>query len=124
MKRCCGLALAWALSVGTASTGARAEDADTGDLRCFVVGLNTAASDDASRKAAGAMIAVYYMGRLDGRTPDLDLKTRLVAEIRKMTSGQLQVDAARCSAEMSARAKAMETLAGVLATQGGTPPAN
>jgi len=124
MKPHHGLILAWALSVGATSTGARAQDADSGDLRCFIVALTTAASDDASRRAAGTMMTVYYMGRLDGRTPDLDLKNHLVTEIRKMTSGQLQVDAARCGAEMSARAKAMETLAGVLASPGGTQPGN
>ena len=124
MKRHYGLILAWVLGVGAAATGARAQDAVTGDLHCFIVALNAAASDDASRKAAGTIMTVYYMGRLDGRTPDLDLKTRLVTEVRKMTSGQLQADAARCSAEMSARAKALETLAGVLASPGGAAPAN
>jgi len=119
-----GWILAWTLCGALAATSARAQDAAAADLRCFVVALNAAASDDSTQKAAGTMMAVYYMGRLDGGTPNLDLKTRLVEEIRKMTPERFKAEAMRCGADMTARASAMADLAGVLATQGGAPPAN
>ena len=124
MKRRHGLMLAAALSFGAASTGARAQDASAGDVRCLVVGLYTASGNDADQRTAGMMMTAYYLGRLDGRMPDLDLKTRLADEVRKLTTAQLQAEGARCSADMTTRAKAMDALAGILASQGGAPPAN
>ncbi len=124
MLRRYALILAGALSLGAASTGARAQDANAADVRCLVVGLYTASGNDADQRTAGMMMTAYYLGRLDGRTPDLDLKTRLTDEVRRLTTAQLQAEGARCSADMTMRAKAMDALAGVLASQGGAPPAN
>ena len=134
MTRRCGLTLASVLGAGAAAamgaTGASAQDAAIADVRCLAVGLYSAANEDAGQRTAGMMMTAYYLGRLDGRTPDYDLKTHfdlkahLTEEVRKLTTAQMQTEAARCSADMVARAKDMDALAGVLTAQGGAPPAN
>ncbi len=134
MTRRSGLILAWALSVGAmvgmSATGAKAQDAAIADVRCLAVGLYSAASEDAGQRTAGMMMTAYFLGRLDGRPADFDLKTHfdlkahMIEEVKKLTTAQMQAEAARCSADMVTRAKAMDELAGVLTAQGGAPPAN
>jgi hypothetical protein len=45
----------------------------------------------------------YYMGRLDGRAPKLDLENMLIEEIKKMTSADYAAEAERCGASLKTR---------------------
>jgi hypothetical protein len=97
-----------------ATTQSDSTDATTTrDVRCAVVFLQSLAAmqpsatkDDAKMNAvlAGAM---YWLGRLDGRTPNLDLEHRLIAEEDSMTPEIRQAEAERCGAELAARGKMM-----------------
>ena len=50
---------------------------------------------------------MYWMGRLDGRTPDLDLENRLIADIKELKPDALQAEAKRCGAILQVRGKFM-----------------
>jgi len=105
--------LALALSVALAfSSAARAETPDnpetTADLRCIAVAFAMTADDQF--KAVGMMVMLYYLGRLDGREPDLDLAKKF-SNPEGMLAGQSLQDAAKsCGEKMTARGKALKDI--------------
>lgn len=87
-------------------TATRAESPSTqtvADAQCMVVGARLSASSDAQERVPGQMILMYYLGRIDGRSPHTDLKTLIENETQKMTAADLKNAAGRCSKEFSAR---------------------
>lgn len=92
------------------ATVARADSANTqttADAECMVVGAQLSASSDPHQKVPGQMILMYYLGRIDGRSPNTDLKSLLKNETQKMTTSALQSAASRCGKEFSARGEAI-----------------
>ena len=85
---------------------ARADSAKTqtvADAQCMVVGAHLSASSDPQQRVPGQMILMYYLGRIDGRSPNADLKALTKTETQKMTASDLQNAAGRCGKEFSAR---------------------
>ena len=88
------------------SAGARADTANTrtvADAQCLVVGARLSASSDPQQRVPGQMILMYYLGRIDGRSPNTDLEALIKTETQKMTTSELQSAAGRCGKEFSAR---------------------
>jgi hypothetical protein len=113
-----GFGPAIALSV-VLTTSAAAEDAETtNDLRCLVVASQMSASDNPSLKASALPAWLYYLGRLDGHNPKLDLEKSLIAELSKMTPQQLQAAAASCGNALAARGQVVTTMADDLVQRG------
>lgn len=73
------------------------------DAQCMVVGARLAASSDPQQRMPGQMILMYYLGRIDGRSPNADLETLIKNETQRMTISDLQNAASRCGKEFSAR---------------------
>jgi hypothetical protein len=90
----------------------RADEAATvDDTRCLLVSMRMMEMSDPAIKSAGTMSTMYWMGRLDGRTPDLKLEDQLIAEIGAMKQADYQTTATRCAAVLSARGKFMTDMA-------------
>lgn len=92
------------------ATVARADSATTqttADAECMVVGAQLSASSDPQQKVPGQMILMYYLGRIDGRSPNTDLRSLLKNETQKMSTSKLQSAASRCGKEFSARGEAI-----------------
>ena len=86
------------------STHARAQDAETiADVHCVIVGAVLAGKTDTTQRAAGSLVAMYYIGRLDGRVPKLDLEELMIKESKAMTSSDFAAEAKRCGATLTAR---------------------
>lgn len=101
--RHCALPL---VALGALATIARADPAATqtvADAQCMVVGARLSASTDPQQKVPGQMILMYYLGRIDGRSPSADLKALIKTETRKMTPSDLQSAATRCGRQFAAR---------------------
>ena len=81
-------------------------DATTDDLHCYIVSTELIASKDSLRQTAGLMGAFYFSGKLDGRTPELDLENRVMAELPKLTGDTLRAEQMRCGAELKTRGQA------------------
>lgn len=62
-------------------------------------------SKNASQKAAGLMLDLYYLGRLDGRDPHFDLENAIVAQLAKMTQADYAADARRCGRSLQAKGR-------------------
>lgn len=81
-----------------------AQDADTvADLRCVAVGIRSAELPDSRQKSTGLLMALYYIGRLDGRDPKIDLEPLLAAQLARMTATDFTAEAARCGASLTTK---------------------
>ena len=55
-----------------------AQDADTlADIRCIATGMHLAEAPDSHQKSTGTLLVLYYLGRVDGRAPRLDIQKAL-----------------------------------------------
>jgi hypothetical protein len=50
------------------------------DIHCLLAASSLTESSDPKMRQAGGAGALYYLGRLDGRTPDLDIEATVAAE--------------------------------------------
>lgn len=96
---CAVLALAFAAGPAAAQT-----DVAERDLRCMIVMgvFGSRAQSDQDKQAAAAGFT-YFLGRLQGRDPALDVKARIVAAAQGLGGvAGLQPDVARCGDELKA----------------------
>lgn len=92
-----------ALSV---SLEAHADDSEiTADVRCVIIGAQLASSPDAGQRSTAGLLLSYYVGRLDGRAPGLNLERLIAEELGKLTPVDLQVERRRCGDALSAKGK-------------------
>lgn len=97
----------------TAAASPQPSQADLQDTRCVAVfaSLSDMAEkpEDREKMLVGAL---YYVGKLDGRSPGFDLKGALVALVSQpdYATRQLRADAERCGAEMKARGAELQNL--------------
>jgi len=73
-------------------------DPTTDDLHCYIVSLQMITSPDPTQKIAGTMAHSYWLGRIDGRTPQLDLGAGVLAELPAM-SIRISSGPRRCAAD-------------------------
>lgn len=100
------LAVAATLSMAGA---ARADEWSTGaDLRC-VVAFTALVNNPTYREAAASGI-FYYVGRLEGRDPTLDLAKGLKQVRGAMMVSQYAGEAQRCGAELKAKNDALRAI--------------
>ena len=111
MRIATGLAALAALAlVGTA---ARAEDpkaATKQDLRCLVVAYTLSANPDPQTKSFATAALIYFLGRLNGREPDMDVEARVRAEIPKIAPADFMTDLQECGALVKKRGEEIKTI--------------
>ena len=90
---------------------ARATDQRTmSDIRCIVVAIKMRAGGGSAQKASAAMITLYYLGRLDGRTPGLDVAGLISKEAGKMNAADLRSDATRCGRVLVEKGREIQSI--------------
>jgi hypothetical protein len=89
----------WRVRVAEATPAA----ATVADVQCLVVGMRFANSPDPRQKLSGTMLTIYFLGRIDGRSPTADLQRLLVQQVKGMNEAALGSAATRCGAELSTR---------------------
>ena len=99
---------------GLATSAPAAGPGVSDDARCLVVALNVGRSSDPARKAASDTAMMYFLGRLDGSAPTIDLNQTVIGEMGKMSPANLQNEAQRCGQIMQARGHAMGALSKAL----------
>jgi hypothetical protein len=81
-----------------------AQDSDNvADVRCVAVGMREAELPNSTQKSTGTLLVLYYVGRLDGRNPTLDLEKLLAEQIAKMTDADYAAESRRCSQTLSTK---------------------
>jgi hypothetical protein len=86
------------------------EDESIADVRCVIIGVKIAASADSAQQSAGVMAALYYIGRIDGREPTLNIETVLAKEVVNMTPTEFSSEAIRCGKHLTERGQEITKL--------------
>jgi TonB family protein len=81
----------------------------TSDIRCLVVGVTMSNTEDPPQRVSGAMLAVFFFGRLD-RFPPKAIENAIAKEASTWTQVDSQSEASRCGKELEARAESMNEL--------------
>ncbi|HEV2702736.1 MAG TPA: hypothetical protein VGV09_13975 [Steroidobacteraceae bacterium] len=98
-------------AVALGSWQAHAQGADTmADIRCVAVGMHFAESPDSHQKSTGTLLVLYYMGRLDGRAPGLDIGKLLAQQIDSMKAADYSAEATRCAQTLSQKGAQIKQL--------------
>ena len=120
MRRLVPLALAAALAAPTTAP-AQAADPIRDDLACMIiVTMFASRTEDAAARQGATTGFGYYMGRLKGRDPGIDLKDRLIAEARALIAdpNRLRAEATRCGADMQAWGQETQEIGEALEAEG------
>jgi hypothetical protein len=94
---------------------------DIADVRCVAVALRMTEMPAAEQKSTGLMMAVFYLGRLDGRTPNLDIEQSIFEQIGKMTNADYSGEAIRCGKRLSEEGRKITQISKNLGQLGRTP---
>ena len=73
----------------------------------MIVGAQLSASQNPQQRVPGQMILMYYLGRIDGRSPHADLRRLIKNQTQHMSAADLKSAAGRCDKEFSARGDAV-----------------
>jgi hypothetical protein len=90
-------------------------DADTS---CFVATLTMLESPDPAVSAAGQVALMYWLGKIDGADPTLDLEVRIAEIAPTMTREIVARELIRCGGEMMARGREVQEMGARLAARG------
>jgi len=104
------LLAAW--TVLTSAGAASAQDADAAnksDLRCLLA--MGALGQSAQYKQASAIGAFYFAGRIEGRSPDIDLKRAVRQEAGRMGDQEYAGEIKRCGDLVRTKGEAMSDMA-------------
>jgi hypothetical protein len=104
--------LAAALAAATTTGVARADTlSDTrGDLRCLIISAMAASSTVPATRQGGLVSFLYFQGRIEGRTPNLDLGNAIIAEVQRTPRAALEAEGRRCGAILSDRGRYLQQL--------------
>jgi hypothetical protein len=113
------ITLAGALVAGAA----QAQNTNDADLKCMVVAGALNHSEDAGTRTASSLMVYYFLGRLDARSPSMDIASALKTQMQTMKSTDLQGEAKRCGDIMTARSQALQSVSAKLNAEAHPPGA-
>ena len=99
-----------AMTAQAPAPAAPASDQNGRDARCLIVSSALTDSDDAEVRTAGLIAAQYYLGRIDGRSPGVDLEALLIREAERLPPADQQALLTSCGAVLEQRGKALEAI--------------
>lgn len=102
---------------------AKAQDSETtADVRCVAISFILANDPDPNLQASGRAVALYYLGRLDGRNEKLDLEPLLMQQAAQMTEAEYHSGARECGERMKIRGQQIVTMAQDMANHARAQP--
>lgn len=110
-------------AVAICSVRAEAQDAATiADIRCVIVGMQLSGMVNSPQQSSGILLTWYYIGRLDGRAPKLEIEALLIAEANKITTSDYASETKRCGAGLTERGQQVAQIGKNLIERGKTTP--
>jgi hypothetical protein len=91
-------------------------------LRCLMVSGVIAQNSDANIAQMGKFASLYWMGRVNGATPNANLSEQLAARAKAMEGVNLQAEAQRCGEEMKKRGEEMQAAGQALQARAAKQP--
>ena len=115
------LAAAMAAAIFAGSAHAQSADALAADTRCAMLGLSMAGASTATdeQRQAGAMLSLYFVGKMYGRSPGIDLRAAINQQATSLTADLMQSESRRCGEEFRTLG---QTLSALGQTQGAPAP--
>lgn len=113
------------LLVASALLPGAAAPADTqtkADIRCFIAFSLLGEEKDPNLREASTLGTIYYLGRLDGRTPRLDLEASVAAEASGMKKSDYASLLTSCGRFVEQRGKQLEAVGAALTRRGTAKP--
>jgi len=112
MKRLIGMTAALMMAGATTPASARIDElnaVDRADMQCFALtAYLTGQSTEGSQEQAGLVGGMmYFLGRLDGRTPGTDWLSKLADYLRTVEGAELEAQRERCGGIMVERGDAL-----------------
>ncbi|RZJ16917.1 MAG: hypothetical protein EON91_11290 [Brevundimonas sp.] len=103
-----GLTAALALTAGAAQAQEMSA-ADQQDIQCFALVAAQAGEGEQSpeKMASLATAMMFYLGRMEGRSPNTDWLARIETYLRSSEVEKLPTHAERCATEMMSKGKAL-----------------
>lgn len=79
------------------------------DLRCAAIGFAIVGGPNATdqQRASGMLVAAYYVGKLQGRNPAINLEEELYQLSLHMTQADIATESGRCGQEFEALGRSM-----------------
>lgn len=87
-------------------------------VRCVVVGLRMIQMTMPAQRAAGMMLAMYYLGRLDSRASHADIEKLIEREGGRMNSMEFRASAAWCGKALARDGKEIQKISAALIRKG------
>lgn len=84
------------------------------DVRCVLVAMHMVATQAPQQGTAGMMVAMYYLGRLDGHAPRADIERLVKAEVWKATPEELKSDAVQCGQALQKKGRELQKIGAAL----------
>lgn len=88
------------------------------DLRCLVASLTLVNSSNPQQRQAGMGSFSYWLGRVDGAQPDIDLEERIATLSQQMTGEDVAREMVRCGTELMARGQEIQRIGNRLQSRG------
>lgn len=95
------------LFLAAALSAPAVDPATEADLRCVAVFAISAGKAPDDKKAGLAAGVMFFLGRIDARSPGIDLEANLRRIAASETTASFQADAARCGPIIEAHGKAL-----------------
>ncbi len=99
-----------ALALPTAAWAAPAAEENAKDMRCLIVASELADSKDKETETAGLIASQYFLGRIDGRSPGIDLEPLLIQEAEKLTDAERPALLTACGKQIEDRGRYLEAV--------------
>lgn len=118
MKRLASAVLLTLSTASTASAEATAVNSQEADVSCFVATLTLLESPDPNIRTAGQAGMMYWLGKLDGAAPNLDLENRVAEIAPTMTQEMIGRELMRCGQEIVVRGREVQEIGARLQERG------
>ena len=102
-------AAALALACGFWVNAALADETSD-DIRCLAIGLKLASSPDPDDQSVGLLTTMYWLGKLDGVTPRVDLEKQMQDGAFDMKETDEKTEALRCAGALKPRGEFLNNL--------------
>ena len=80
-------------------------DDTASDVRCLIAYMQISSSSDPKLQTAGMIGTMYWLGRLDGRAPGINLESQIISEMKTMVGDRFRAEARRCGEILVAKGK-------------------
>lgn len=95
-----------------------AGDTEVDDVRCMIVSMALPKEQGETAPTAAMISVMFFLGRIEGRDPNYDIKQAIGAQMAVMTPEDKRKEGKRCIKEMLEKGAAAEQLGIDLINQG------